>query len=147
RKRDDLSDAVAARPDQLCHHGRVESARGRVAMTMRSEREHMVSTQLNAGGIDDARGAAGMGAGPGHLFVSDRLRECAYSDQALPIGDGQTISQPYIVAMMSAALDLRPGERVLEIGTGSGYQAAVLGELGVSVFSVERLENLATAAR
>jgi len=115
-------------------------------MTMRAERERMVSTQLIARGIEDVRVLEAMRVVPRHLFVDERLRDCAYSDQALPIGDGQTISQPYMVAVMSAALDVLPDERVLEIGTGSGYQAAILAQLGAQVFSVERLESLAIAA-
>jgi protein-L-isoaspartate(D-aspartate) O-methyltransferase len=116
-------------------------------MTMRVEREQMVSTQLIARGISDPRVLAAMRSVPRHRFVGERLRACAYSDQALPIGEGQTISQPYIVAVMTEALAIAPGARVLEIGTGSGYQAAVLAELGAQVFSVERLGRLAAAAQ
>lgn len=116
-------------------------------MTMEAERERMVSHQLIRRGIEDPRVIAAMRAVPRHEFVPESLRAHAYGDEPLPIGDGQTISQPYIVALMTEALQLRPGERVLEIGTGSGYQAAVLAEMGVEVYSVERLDSLAAQAR
>ena len=115
-------------------------------MTHGEERERMVSEQLSARGIDDARVLAAMRVVPRHMFVADELREQAYCDRPLPIGDGQTISQPYIVALMTQSLGVQPGERVLEVGTGSGYQAAVLAEMGAHVFSVERLASLAHAA-
>jgi len=88
-----------------------------------------------------------MGAVPRHELVPEGLRDRAYEDGPLPIGEGQTISQPYIVAAMSQALALSPGERVLEIGTGSGYQAAVLAELGAEVYSIELVPELAERAR
>jgi protein-L-isoaspartate(D-aspartate) O-methyltransferase len=116
-------------------------------MSTELERERMVSEQLMARGIDDVRVLAAMRAIPRHLFVDREQRDEAYSDRPLPIGEGQTISQPYIVALMTQALQVRPGERVLEIGTGSGYQAAVLVHLGADVFSIERLAPLARAAR
>jgi protein-L-isoaspartate(D-aspartate) O-methyltransferase len=84
---------------------------------------------------------------PRHLFVPDALRDQAYNDEPLPIGDGQTISQPYIVALMTSLLDLDGSERVLEIGTGSGYQAAVLSRLAGRVFSIEIREGLGLRAR
>lgn len=114
---------------------------------MSEERERMVAEQLIARGIEDRNVLAAMRVVPRHLFVSEALRGDAYTDQPLPIGEGQTISQPYIVAVMSEALQLRAGERVLEIGTGSGYQAAVLAEMGAQVYSVERLPGLASSAR
>lgn len=83
---------------------------------------------------------------PRHLFVEDRLRERAYADYPLPIGDGQTISQPYVVALMTEALRLRSGDRVLEIGTGSGYQAAVLAEIVKDVYTIEIRKSLADMA-
>jgi len=107
----------------------------------------MVTSQLVARGIDDTRVLEAMRVVPRHAFVAEELRDAAYSDRPLPIGQGQTISQPYIVALMSQALRLEPGERVLEIGTGSGYQAAVLAHMGAQVFSLERLAPLADAAR
>ncbi len=84
---------------------------------------------------------------PRHRFVPHELRPRAYADQALPIGHGQTISQPFVVAIMSQALEVAPGARVLEIGTGSGYQAAVLAEMGLEVYSVEIIPELADAAQ
>lgn len=116
-------------------------------MSMADRRERMVVTQLIRRGIDDRRVIAAMRIVPRHLFVDEPLQEEAYSDHALPIGEGQTISQPYIVALMSEALQLRGQERVLEIGTGSGYQAAILAEMGTQVFSIERNSALAQGAR
>lgn len=109
-------------------------------------RERMVREQIAARGISDPSVLAAMGKVPRHLFVEEALRSQAYEDHPLPIGHGQTISQPYIVALMSALLEIQPGMRVLEIGTGSGYQAAVLAEMGAEVYSVERLQPLYTAA-
>jgi protein-L-isoaspartate(D-aspartate) O-methyltransferase len=111
------------------------------------ERERMVSEQLAARGIDDPRVLEAMRVVPRHEFVPPQLREQAYEDTPLPIGDGQTISQPYMVALMTEALALRPGERVLEIGTGSGYQAAILAQMNAEVYSVERIEEIALAAK
>ena len=115
--------------------------------TFERERARMVDEQLAARGIADARVLAAMRKVPRHLFVDEALRERAYGDHALPIGEEQTISQPYIVAMMTEALRLRPDDRVLEIGTGSGYAAAVLAEIAAEVYSIERLEGLAKSAR
>ena len=100
-------------------------------------RAAMVERQLRARDIDDQRVLEVMGRVPRHRFVPERIRGSAYRDSALPIDDGQTISQPYIVALMTQALALRPGDRVLEVGTGSGYQAAVLAELVREVFTIE----------
>jgi protein-L-isoaspartate(D-aspartate) O-methyltransferase len=111
------------------------------------QRLKMIDTQLRARGIRDARVLSAMQKIPRHLFVDKGLMEQAYNDNPLPIDEGQTISQPYIVALMTEALDLKEGDRVLEIGTGSGYQAAVLAEIGVKVFSIERLASLAANAR
>lgn len=97
---------------------------------------------LRAKGLSDDRVLEAIRRVPRHLFVHDSLRHRAYHDEALPIGLGQTISQPYTVAVQSMLLALRPGDRVLEIGTGSGYQAAVLCELGARVYSIERHEAL-----
>ena len=108
----------------------------------------MVRDQIEARGIRDARVLEAMRQVPRHLFVPETLRSQAYEDYPLPIGHDQTISQPYIVAYMSETLAVGPGRRVLEIGTGSGYQAAVLAEMGVEVYTVEIVEPLArTAAR
>ena len=107
----------------------------------------MVETQLRSRGVADEGVLAAIGAVPRAVFISEALRRSAYADDALPIEAGQTISQPYIVARMTELLRVGPGDRVLEIGTGSGYQAAVLAELGCRVVSVERHEELASTAR
>ena len=98
-------------------------------------------------GIRDERVLAAIAAVPRELFVPGELRREAYADRALPIGQGQTISQPYMVATIAAALELRGGERVLDVGTGSGYQAAVLAELAAEVVSIERVPELAAHAQ
>lgn len=110
-------------------------------------RERMVERQIRARGVTDARVLAAMAKVPRHLFVPEEVRAQAYEDYPLPIGARQTISQPYIVALMTSLLDLRGGERVLEIGTGSGYQAAVLAEIAGSVHTIEILEPLARTAQ
>jgi protein-L-isoaspartate(D-aspartate) O-methyltransferase len=110
-------------------------------------REQMVTRQLRARGITNERVLAAMAAVPRHRFVPSNVRDNAYSDQALPIGNGQTISQPYVVALMSELLAPRDDERVLEIGTGSGYQAAVLTHLVRAVYSIEIDPVLAERAR
>ncbi len=109
-------------------------------------RDRMVAEQLRARGIRDERVLAAMARLPRHRFVQEALAGRAYGDIPLPIGDGQTISQPYMVALMSEALGLRGDERVLEVGTGSGYQTAVLAELAGKVYSVERVRSLADRA-
>lgn len=109
------------------------------------ERERLVA-QLRREGIRDERVLAAMAAVPRHEFVPPELASSAYDDMPLPIGHGQTISQPYIVALMTELLELQPGDRVLEIGTGCGYQAAVLAAMGCEVYSMERVRSLATAA-
>ncbi len=110
-------------------------------------RSRMVEEQLIARGIRDERVLAAMGTLPRHRFVPELLESQAYSDKPVPIGGGQTISQPFVVAMMSESLQLQGEERVLEIGTGSGYQAAVLSRLCKQVFTVERLSTLLGRAR
>ncbi len=110
-------------------------------------REKMVQEQLVSRGIKDSRVLKAMAKVPRHLFVVEMLRDCAYDDIPLPIGDGQTISQPYMVALMVEALGLKEEERVLEVGTGSGYDAALLAELCGQVVSVEMVEDLAIRAR
>jgi protein-L-isoaspartate(D-aspartate) O-methyltransferase len=107
----------------------------------------MVERQLRNRGIADERVLAAMGEVPRERFVPAEMRDHAYADGALAIGEGQTISQPWIVACMAELLDLRGGERVLEVGTGSGYSAAVLSRLCRSVVTIERHESLAEAAR
>lgn len=107
----------------------------------------MVRSQLQSRGITDPNVLASMGKVPRHLFVSEALRDQAYGDFPLPIGNQQTISQPYIVAEMTQALELTKEDRVLEIGTGSGYQAAVLAEIVYRVYTVERIYALFTNTR
>ena len=107
----------------------------------------MVEEQIISRGIKDAKLIAAMKKIPRHLFVEEALQSQAYSDHPLPIGEKQTISQPYMVALMTEALLLTGKENVLEIGTGSGYQAAILAELSEKVFSVERIRSLAIGAR
>lgn len=111
------------------------------------QRAFMVSRQLEAWGVHDARVLEAMGRVPREAFVPPQERAAAYYDGALPIGEGQTISQPYIVARMSEALGLQGHERVLEIGTGSGYQAAVLSCLAREVYTVERIAALSHRAQ
>ncbi len=107
----------------------------------------MVKEQIESRGIVDHAVLRAMRTVPRHLFVDEALQAQAYEDHPLPIGHGQTISQPYIVALMSTMLEVKPGVKVLEIGTGSGYQAAVLAEMGADVFSVERIKPLYQRAR
>jgi len=111
-----------------------------------AEREAMVKYQIEARGIKDRRVIEAMRKVPRHLFVPPEYRDAAYEDRPLPIGEGQTISQPYIVALMTEALGLKGGERVLEIGTGSGYQAAILAELAGEVYTIEIVPSLAKRA-
>jgi len=111
------------------------------------ERNRMVDEQIAARGVKDERVLSTMRKVPRHEFLPEAIRGMAYEDNALPIGEGQTMSQPYIVALMTELLDLKSTERVLEIGTGSGYQAAVLAELCEKVYSVERIKMLADKAR
>src|SRR3954467_7533631 len=110
-------------------------------------RAAMVKDQLRARGITDERVLAAMGAVPREAFVPDRDRRTAYADEALPIDAGQTISQPFMVARMTQDLEGEPGDSILEIGTGSGYQAAVLAWLGARVTSLERQAALIEPAR
>ena len=107
----------------------------------------MVDLQLRARGITDERVLQAMDRVARHEFIPPSLRHKAYEDHPLPIGEGQTISQPYIVAITLQALELRPTDRVLEVGTGSGYQTALLAEITQHVYSIERQESLAQAAR
>ena len=107
----------------------------------------MVDLQLIPRGIKDKRVLMAMRKVPRHLFMPEGIRYKAYDDMALPIGDEQTISQPYMVAVMTELLELKGNEKVLEIGTGSGYQAAILAELSAKVYTIERIPSLAQAAR
>lgn len=113
----------------------------------KKQRMRMVDTQIRARGIKDPRVLAAMEKIPRHLFVDEGLVEQAYNDNPLPISARQTISQPYIVALMTEALSLKGKDKVLELGTGSGYQTAILAELAGYVFSIERIASLAATAR
>ncbi len=116
-------------------------------MDAAERRQVMIDRHLRDRGIEDPRVLAAMAAVPREAFVAPELAAFAYDDRPLPIAAGQTISQPYIVALMAEALQLRPGDRVLEIGTGSGYGAAVLAHLASHVDTIERLPSLADTAR
>lgn len=116
------------------------------ADTFQEQRQLMVTRDLKGRGIRDRQVLAAMGKIPRHLLVEERYRKDAYADHPLPIGEGQTISQPHVVALMTEALRLKPGDRVLEIGTGSGYQAAVLAEIVKEVKSIEIRPGLAQQA-
>ncbi|MCX7857197.1 MAG: protein-L-isoaspartate(D-aspartate) O-methyltransferase [Deltaproteobacteria bacterium] len=111
------------------------------------KRDKMVETQIIARGIKDERVIAAMRKVPRHLFLDEALWPQAYEDYPLPIGERQTISQPYIVALMTEKLNLKGNESVLEIGTGSGYQTAILAELAEKVYSIERIASIAKRAR
>lgn len=115
--------------------------------TFAINRERMIEEQLVPRGISDPRVLEAMRQVPRHLFVEDAMQAHAYGDFPLPIGSGQTISQPYIVALMTEALQLKGSERVLEIGTGSGYQAAILSRLCLRVYTIERIDALVGRAR
>src|SRR5713226_1517345 len=112
-----------------------------------ADRTRMVETQIKARGIHNPAVLNAMSRVPRHLFVPQNVRDLAYEDQPLPIGRDQTISQPFIVAYMTEALDVRANQSVLEIGTGSGYQAAVLAELARQVYTIEIVPELAERAR
>jgi len=114
---------------------------------MQKIRDRMVEEQLIPRGIHDSKTLEAMRRVPRHLFVEDALQNQAYGDHPLPIGMGQTISQPYIVALMTQALGLQGHERILEIGTGSGYQAAILSLICERVYTVERIDGLLVKAR
>ncbi len=115
-------------------------------VNFKKARDRMVETQIAARGVHDERVLEAMRKVPRHQFVDEALRDQAYSDHPLPIGEKQTISQPYIVALMTESLELSGTEKILEIGTGSGYQSAVLAELADRVFSIERYPALAYRA-
>lgn len=115
-------------------------------MDFKELRDFMVKTQLVPRGIKDERVLNAMKKVPRHLFIDESMQYKAYDDMAIPIGEGQTISQPYMVAVMTQLLELKGNEKVLEIGTGSGYQAAILAELAKEVYSVERVIALAIMA-
>jgi len=110
-------------------------------------REYMVNTQIKARGIYDPKVLDAMLKVPRHEFVPEDMRPYAYEDRPLPIGEGQTISQPYMVALMSQCLELEGSERILEIGAGSGYQAAILAEIAAMVYTIERFPSLLQRAQ
>ena len=116
-------------------------------MEYATARNRMVESQLINRGIKDTRVLDAMRKVPRHRFVEEALFSQAYNDHPLPIGEKQTISQPYMVALMTEALELQGPERVLEIGTGSGYQTAILAELAEKIYSIERIRTLSTRAQ
>ena len=116
-------------------------------MEYATARNRMVENQLISRGIKDPRVLDAMRKVPRHRFVEEALFSQAYNDHPLPIGEKQTISQPYMVALMTEALELQGGERVLEIGTGSGYQTAILAELAEKIYSIERIRTLSVKAQ
>src|SRR4051794_23598936 len=120
--------------------------RGSMDLDGRATRAQMVEQQLRRRGIASSAVLDAMRKVPREEFVPAALAEFAYDDAPLPIADGQTISQPYVVALMAAALELEPTDRVLEVGTGSGYAAAILAEIAAEVFTIERHRGLADAA-
>jgi len=113
----------------------------------KEKRERMVKDQIEARGVRDEKILDAMRKVPRHLFIPWNMRAYAYHDEPLPIGEGQTISQPYIVAYMSEVLRLKGNERILEVGTGSGYQAAVLAEIAKEVFTIEIVKSLSLKAK
>jgi protein-L-isoaspartate(D-aspartate) O-methyltransferase len=117
------------------------------AILFESERREMVEHQLRRRGIRDSRVLEAMFAVPRHEFVAPTLVDKAYDDRPLPIGASETISQPYIVAVMTEAVGVQPGDKALEVGAGSGYQVAILAHLGASVYAIERNPELADNAR
>ncbi len=125
----------------------VTTVAGSAADPFEGQRQAMVERDLKGRGISDQRLLTAMSRVPRHLFVAEEQQELAYNDHPLPIAEGQTISQPYVVALMTELLRLQPGDRVLEIGTGSGYQAAVLAELVREVFTIEIRAPLAETAK
>jgi len=139
-----LTDAAAA--DAAQPSGAPEVSNAPRSDERAAERERMVHQQIEARGVTDAHVLAAMRAVPRHWFVPEDVREMAYADRPLPIGEGQTISQPYIVALMTEALKITPETKVLEIGTGSGYQAAVLAELTPQVYTIEIVQPLGKRA-
>jgi len=124
-----------------------DAATAAEAIDWEAARVRMVDEQIRARGVRDTRVLDAMRRVPRHLFVPEPQRARAYDDRPVPIGRGQTISQPYIVAFMTEALDVAPHHRVLEIGTGSGYQAAILAELARDVYTIEIIPELAERAR
>ena len=124
-----------------------DSLQGEIPASLVAARRVMIDRDLRGRGIKDPRVLAAMETVPRHLFIPEHLRRFAYEDRPLPIGEGQTISQPYVVAYMTELLELRGNEKVLEIGTGSGYQAAVLARLAAEVYSIEIIPALSHSAK
>ena len=129
------------------NNGKENNSQSSVPQQFRQLRENMVLQQIKKRGIQNQRVLSAMSQVPRHLFVPQTERSSAYKDTPLPIGYDQTISQPYIVAYMTEKLDLKADEKVLEIGTGSGYQAAILGELVKQVYSIEIVNDLCESAK
>ncbi|QLA16167.1 protein-L-isoaspartate(D-aspartate) O-methyltransferase [Desulfolutivibrio sulfoxidireducens] len=123
------------------------TGRRTLRIDLRRNRDRMVREQIEARGIHDTSVLRAMRAVPRHLFVEEALIPQAYEDHPLPLGHGQTISQPYVVAWMTWLLGVTPDMKVLEIGTGSGYQAAILAEMGARVYTVERIKSLLETAQ
>ncbi len=136
----------ASEADDLTNEGQVGKNEVQSGGPYAEKRRSMVAQQIEARGVEATAVLKAMRQVPRHEFVGEKQRGQAYSDKPLPIGHGQTISQPYIVAYMTEVLELQPGDKVLEIGTGSGYQAAVLAEITDSVFTIEIIEELAEQA-
>lgn len=139
--------AIATALNVGCAAGVASPGCARPARSADEQREEMVTTQLAPRGITDPRVLGAMREVPRHLFVPAAERAHAYEDRALPVGEDQTISQPYIVALMTQLARVEPGAKVLEVGTGSGYQAAILARMGASVHTVEIVPALAHRAR
>ncbi len=126
--------------------GSCQAQYGKKTTDLAKARREMVDSQIKTRGINDERVLKAMQKVERHLFVPEKIQSLAYADQPLPIGEGQTISQPYIVAIMTELLNIKSDEKVLEIGTGSGYQAAILGELAGEVYTIEIVRPLAERA-
>ena len=126
---------------------KIKSVRDRVMREWEKELDDLIEFELKPSGITEPAVLAALKKVKRHSFLPDTLRDRAYGNYPLPIGENQTISQPYIVGLMTQALEIRKTDRVLEIGTGSGYQAAILAELAEIVYSIERLDTLSTKAR
>lgn len=129
-----------------CERTNSDNLRNPVQLDFQSMKEEMVKTQIRARGVSDEGVLNAMLKVDRHKFVPEETRHLAYSDRPLLIGEGQTISQPYIVALMTELLELKKGDRVLEVGTGSGYQAAILAELADHVYTIEIIESLGRSA-
>ena len=129
-----------------CEGTNSDRLREPIQSDFQSMKEEMVETQIRARGIRNETVLNAMLKVDRHRFVPEEMHHLAYSDRPLPIGEGQTISQPYIVALMTELLELKKGDKVLEVGTGSGYQAAILGELTDDVYTIEIIESLARSA-